>query len=231
MLHSVRFLQSLLRARVGAFALHDCFAAIQAQQRHAFDTSGQVTKAHHAAKVHCFVNGLSIAVEGELFSRGVVLATTDDPNFALRAMHSVTHLWSPMVYSVNLRGAAVRKTQTVEHLLQAASMAVAENVLVAWPIRCFTRPPTEALVYMTAMLGLPIVGASIEEGDRARGAGHFDELLPRRDVLLTVGPRLSVTDALALRDAAHVKQQPPVRGGVSACYWKPARASSSSSNQ
>ncbi len=89
MLHGVRFLQSQLHARVAEFSLKDWLATFKEHELSDANVASHARKAHRDAKIHCFLSGLAVAVEGELPSRGLVLVAGDDVDFAVRVLSSL----------------------------------------------------------------------------------------------------------------------------------------------
>lgn len=212
--------------------MKDWLATFKEQEFSEANVASHARKAHRDAKIHSFLSGLAVAVEGELPSRGLVLVAADNVEFALRVLSSLTPVWSPVGQGCSVDTARQTASQTLtsqprasERLLQTAATALAEGVVVAWPIHTMARVLTEEVVRVTATSELPIVGATVEESARTPSADPLDVLLARRDVLVTVGTLLTSSEAEGLVSAECTRL-----GGIRARLdnrnrdWKPADA-------
>lgn len=233
MLHGVRFLQSQLHARVAEFSLKDWLSTFKEHEFSEANVVSHARKAHRDAKIHSFLSGVAIAVEGELPSRGLVLVAADNVDFALRVLSSLTPVWSPSGQSTSFDSARQTMSQAPtsqplasQRILQTAATALAEGVLVAWPMQTLARVLTAEVVRMAARSELPIVGATVEESARTPSADPLDALLARRDVLVTVGTLLASSEAEALVSSECTRLAGNIRAKLDnrSRDWKPADA-------
>lgn len=82
MLHSVRYLQSQWNARSPELSLRDWVNFVRPSV--APEALERARRHYHASRVHCFLRGLAVAVDGPLPSTGALLLGRDtDPEFAV----------------------------------------------------------------------------------------------------------------------------------------------------
>jgi hypothetical protein len=223
MLHGVRFIQSQLQARVAEFSLKGWLSTLKEQEFSNANITNHARKAHREAKLHCFLTGLAVAVEGQVPASGVVLVSTTQVPFALRVLSSLTPLW---IEAEHRQEPANPSVSNARQLLQGATSALAEGVTVAWPTRTIARSHTEELIHMATAQGLPVVGATLTENSRANSTEPLDALLARRDVLVTFGTPLTGDEALGLvtTECANFATDVRARLRGTGCDWKPADA-------
>jgi hypothetical protein len=199
MLHGVRFIQSQLHARVAEFSLREWLAALKQPQFSQSGVTSHARKSHRDAKIHCFLSGVTVAVEGELPARALVLVPSEPVELALLALSSLTPIWSPTEQARHTPG--VQPYLLAEPPAQTAAYVLAEELLVVLPTRTFSRAYTESLMRTAGDLQIPVVVATVQEGNQPPSADALEGLLARRDVLVTVSAALSKDEAQAYLNA------------------------------
>jgi hypothetical protein len=100
MLHSVRFLQSQWNARSPALSLRDLVEYL----RPIGGSSASLEKArrqYQAARIHCFLRGIAVAVDGPLPTTGALLmGSVSDPEFIVSSIRPSLELDLPALEPV-----------------------------------------------------------------------------------------------------------------------------------